>query len=135
MARAERRLAHHFGLDAEFWAETLLRFKGYRICARRFRAAGGEIDLIVRRGNTLVFVEVKARASEEAALLAITPHKYARIAQAARFYLGGLAAMPATIRLDAVLVTPWRLPRHLAAIGELPLDAPHSAATRRRRRA
>ncbi len=46
----DRRAAYLLGLDAEFWAEILLRLKGYRILARRFLAAGAEIDLVAKRG-------------------------------------------------------------------------------------
>ena len=46
--------------------------KGYRPLARRYAAAGGEIDLIVMRGDTIAFVEVKARGLMDDALIAIT---------------------------------------------------------------
>lgn len=118
----ERRAAFLFGHDAEFWAAALLRLKGYRILERRFRAANAEIDLIARRGRTLVFVEVKARPTLEAALAAVHSGKVERIARAARVYLGRLPAMPETIRCDAVLIAPGSLPRHLLDIGELRLD-------------
>lgn len=123
MMRADRRRAFDFGLDAEALAALWLQAKGYRILARRYLRAGGEIDLIIRRGGTLAFVEVKARAQREAALLAITPAKLARMARAARVFLAGQGERPAlTIRCDAVLVTPWSWPRHIEAVGELPLD-------------
>lgn len=118
----DRKTAYVFGLDAEFWAGLLLNLKGYSIRARRFQAAGAEIDLIAARGGTLVFVEVKARASLDDALIAVSPEKLRRIARGARAYLAGLSAMPHTIRCDAILVAPGRLPRHIQAIGELSLD-------------
>ena len=58
---AARRRAHIYGLRAEWVAALLLRLKGYRVLDRRFAAAGGEIDLVARRGATIAFVEVKAR--------------------------------------------------------------------------
>ena len=42
--------------------------KGYRIVARRFKTKAGEVDLIARRGDLIVLVEVKARTSEQAAI-------------------------------------------------------------------
>ena len=49
------------------WAETLcvlvLRLKGYRILLRDFRTPVGEVDIVARRGRTLVVIEVKARAT------------------------------------------------------------------------
>jgi aryl-alcohol dehydrogenase-like predicted oxidoreductase len=66
MARAtsdSRRGALRRGHVAEFAALAFLMLKGYRPIARRFSASGGEIDLIVRRGRNVVFVEVKARGA------------------------------------------------------------------------
>lgn len=118
----DRKAAFLLGHDAEFWAAMLLRLKGYSIRARRFQGGGAEIDLIARRLGTLVFVEVKARASLEAGLLSITPDKVRRIARGARSYLARETVMPRVIRLDAILVAPDHLPRHIQNIAELPLD-------------
>ena len=117
-----RREAYLFGLDAEYWAELLLRAKGYRILARRFLAAGAEIDLVAKRGRTLIFVEVKARPTLDQAAETITAQKLARIARGARTFLGRMPAVPETIRCDAILIAPGRFPRHIQSIGELPLD-------------
>jgi putative endonuclease len=111
---ARRRATHGRGLSAEAWALLALMLKGYRPLARRFTASGGEIDLIVRRGRTVVFVEVKARATLDAAAIAIDAGKRARLSRAARAWL---ARHPqpanATLRADAVFVAPRRWPRHL----------------------
>ena len=80
--RAERR-----GRGAETVACWYLRLKGWRIVARRARVPGGEVDIVARRGRTLVFVEVKARTDLEAAALSITVVKRQRFARAARHYL------------------------------------------------
>ena len=121
MREGSRRAAYLLGLDAEYWAEILLRMKFYRIRARRFLGGGGEVDIIASRGKTLVFVEVKARATLDDALITITPAKLGRIAKAARAYLPQVGTLPATIRCDAILVAPGRLPRHIVNVGELPL--------------
>ncbi|MRI56211.1 YraN family protein [Methylobacterium sp. DB1607] len=111
---ARRRATHGRGLSAEAWALLALMLKGYRPLARRFTASGGEIDLIVRRGRTVAFVEVKARATLDAAAIAIDARKRARLSRAARAWL---ARHPqpanATLRADAVFVAPRRWPRHL----------------------
>lgn len=110
----ERRRAERLGLSAETIAAWLLRFEAYRILARRFRTPLGEIDLVARRGRTLVFVEVKARATAEAALDAVSPRSRARILAAADLWV---ARHPRYAdhdrRFDVVLVVPRRLPRHL----------------------
>lgn len=73
------------------WAEQLtaiyLRLTGHRVLARNFKTKVGEVDLIVRRGNTLSFIEVKARPSTAAAAEAITPHQRRRIQRAAELFL------------------------------------------------
>lgn len=101
--------AHRLGQWAEEAAAWYLRLKGWRILERRFvtgRGSGaGEVDLIVRRGGVLAFVEVKARADQEQAAQSILPRQQARINRAAEAYLAKhpeLAGMD--IRFDAVLV-------------------------------
>lgn len=118
----QRRAAYLFGMEAEWLAAAFLRLKGYRILAQRFSAAGGEIDLVAARGRTLVFVEVKARDSIEAARLTITPAKCRRIGQAARSYLARLPRLPETIRMDAIFLAPGAWPRHEQDIFELDLN-------------
>ncbi len=66
-----KRLAHIYGLEAEWFASVWLRLKGYRVLTERYSIKGGEIDLIVRRGATVAFVEVKARAAIADAEIAI----------------------------------------------------------------
>lgn len=81
-ARAERG-----GRWVETVAALLLMLKGYEILARRFEAGGGEIDLIARKRETLVFVEVKARRELDDAVFAVTPKTRRRIEAAARSFL------------------------------------------------
>ena len=59
--RPERVAAFRVGLSAESRAAAYLIAKGYRIVARRFSSAVGEVDIVARRGRVLVFAEVKAR--------------------------------------------------------------------------
>jgi len=108
------RAAYRAGLRAELWAAALLIFKGYRILARRMKTRAGEIDLIVRRGGTLVFVEVKARGAMGDAAEALSLRQRERLARAAELYLASrpqLAQM--TIRFDVVLASSRRLPQHM----------------------
>jgi putative endonuclease len=119
-----RRAAHDFGLRAEIAALALLTLKGYRILARRFAAHGGEVDLIVLRGGTIAFVEVKARLHIEAAQIAISEEKRRRISRAARAWMSRRpAAGGFALRGDAVFVAPWRVPKHLKAAFALDLDS------------
>ena len=109
-----RRRAYGLGRNAERLAGWWLRLKGYRIVARGFRVPSGEVDLIARRGRTVAFIEVKARADLTRAREAVTPRQRRRIARAATAFLQrreDLAALDA--RFDVVLLAPGRLPRHM----------------------
>ena len=75
------------GLWAETVAEIILRLKGYRILARRYKTPMGEIDLVAHRGKMLAFVEVKYRRSITDALESLTPSMKSRIANAARHFI------------------------------------------------
>ena len=111
---ARRRATHGRGITGETWALIALMLKGYRPLARRYAAAGGEIDLIVRRGRTIVFVEVKARAALADAHEAIDARKRARFSRAVRVWL---ARHPppadAILRADAVFAAGRAWPVHV----------------------
>jgi putative endonuclease len=115
-ASPARIAAFRTGLSAESRAAALLMAKGYRILAKRFKTPHGEIDLVAKKRNLLVFVEVKARASLDDAAYAVTPRQQARIIDAAQ---GWLMAHPEhaefDLRFDAILIAPRHLPRHLLA--------------------
>ena len=112
--RERRRATYARGLGAESLALAALMLKGYRPLARRFSAAGGEIDLVMRRGRCLVFVEVKARAALDDAHGAIDFRKRARFSRAARAFLARHPpGSDAVIRADAVFVGQRRWPVHL----------------------
>ena len=66
-----REAAEKRGRGAETLACWWLRLHGWRILARRARVPGGEVDIIARRRRTLAFVEVKARATDEAAAMSL----------------------------------------------------------------
>lgn len=110
------------GRRAEWLAILWLAVKGYRPLARRFGGKGGEIDLIVKRGRTVAFVEVKAREAIEDASTAITPQKRRLIEARIRQWLARNPwSMDHDLRMDAVFLAPWRRPRHVSGIFELRL--------------
>ena len=118
-ANRERATAFRTGLTAERRACLYLAAKGYRILARRYRTPHGEIDVVARRRATLVFAEVKARATLDDAAYSVTARQQQRIAAAASLWL---AAHPdhanLDCRFDVILIAPRRLPRHLEAAFE-----------------
>lgn len=95
------------------WAETfavcLLKAKGYRILARRFKTPVGEIDIIAAKKNLLVGVEVKARKTFDQAMWALTPHQQLRINKALQIFLIYAPKWTsADIRFDIILIQfPW----------------------------
>lgn len=108
-----RRAAERRGRGAETIAAWWLRLTGWRILARRARVPGGEVDLIARRGRTLAFVEVKARASPEAAAYALDRYRLRRVAVAAERLAPRFMRDGDEVRIDALFIVPRRLPRHL----------------------
>lgn len=96
------------GLKAERYAALYLNLFGYRILEQRYKTPVGEIDLIARRGRTVVFIEVKARANLISAKESITPHQRRRIERAASLYMRKLKGDD-LLRFDAILVSGWKL--------------------------
>ena len=91
------------GLDGESRAALYLQNRGMVLLQKRYRSPFGEIDLVMRDGDTLVFVEVKARANAEAGmgLAAVGPRKQARLVKTARQYLSQYAC-DCTARFDVI---------------------------------
>lgn len=92
------------GRSGEAVAEAYLRARRFRIVARNFRCRAGEIDLVARDGEELVFVEVRSRRGARAgtALESVTPAKQARVARVAGYYLATHGLGDAPSRFDVV---------------------------------
>lgn len=112
----DRPTSFQTGISAEGRAAAYLVGHGFRILARRFRCAAGEIDIIARRKRLLVFVEVKARDRLVAAVESITPRQQRRIVAAAEAWLGEHSEHGSCdIRFDVVLIAPGTRPRVIPA--------------------
>jgi putative endonuclease len=98
------------GREAEQASADYLAARGLRLLERNWRCKGGEIDLVMRDGGTLVFVEVRARRGMDfgGAAASITAAKRARVILAARHYLA-VKGLDAPCRFDAVLLQNGRL--------------------------
>ena len=110
-SRAEREAR---GRRGETLAAWYLRFKGWRIVAQRVKTPRGEVDLIARRGRTLAFIEVKWRATAAQLDHAVDPYRLRRVAAAAEVLAARHARPGDTLRIDVLLLAPWRFPRHMA---------------------
>lgn len=118
-ASPERQAAFRLGISAESRAAAWLIGRGYRILARRFRCAAGEIDIVAGRRQLVVFVEVKARPTLDEAAESVTVRQRVRIAAAAEIWLAQNPKVTfQDIRFDAILVAPGKLPRHIQAAFE-----------------
>lgn len=113
-----RRQRERSGRRAETLAAWWLRLKGWRILARRARTPLGEVDLIARRGRTVAFIEVKARASEDQAGFALDEWRLRRVVAAAGALAHRYARPGDDIRIDAIFLVPGRLPRHMTNVSQ-----------------
>lgn len=112
-----RRSAERRGLRAEWLAALWLTLRGYRVLARRVRTPAGEVDLVVRRGTTVIAVEVKARATLGAAVDSVSSRQRQRVALGLESFLSGRPELARLDRrFDLVAIQPWRLPVHLVDI-------------------
>lgn len=97
---------HRLGIRGERMAEAYLVEHGWTVLAREFRFGRREVDLIVRRGRVLAFVEVKTRAGLGFGdpLEAITWKKRREIEAVAAYFLARRGMWTGTVRFDAVAV-------------------------------
>ncbi|TJY43205.1 YraN family protein [Cohnella pontilimi] len=96
------------GAAAEEAAARHLASAGCDIVVRNWRCRSGEIDLIAKDGEVLVFVEVRSRTSPErygTALEAVTPRKRRQVRETAEVYLKMTGAAGYSLRFDVVAVT------------------------------
>jgi putative endonuclease len=95
------------GAEAERAAAELLSAAGYQIVERNFRCKAGELDIIARDGDVLVFVEVRSRSDDDHghAVEMIGPAKQRRVVRVARHYLAIAAPRFERCRFDVVAIT------------------------------
>lgn len=108
-----RRANYKRGIAAEYVALIYLMLKGYLPLAMRFKTTVGEIDLVMRRGRTLVFVEVKARKTMGDAAASIHATNQSRVVRASQVFLTTRPHYQSLqVRFDAVLIAWYTLPHH-----------------------
>lgn len=104
--RARRREARARGAAAEALAADWLAARGYRVLARNHRARRGEVDLVCRHEEALVFVEVRSRSREDYGTPAesVTVAKARRVVAAAADYAVRHGGLDQPMRFDVVAV-------------------------------
>lgn len=112
-ATSDRKAAENRGREGERRAAWWLWLRGWRILDRRVRTPAGEVDLVVRKGNLIAFVEVKTRATGAELDFAIDERRLARVAAAAEYLMPRYAGPGDDIRVDVILIAPRTLPRHI----------------------
>lgn len=109
-----RRRAERYGRLSEYVAAGFLMLKGYRILALRHRTPMGEIDIIARKRDLVIFIEVKARARSADAVDAVGATTQRRIRDASDLWLSRRRDAPLlSQRYDIIAVQPWRFPVHV----------------------
>lgn len=95
------------GAAAEREAAQLLASAGYEIVERNFRCKAGELDIVARDGDVLVFVEVRSRSDGDHgdAVEMIRRGKQRRVVRVARYYLATAAPVFDRCRFDIVAIT------------------------------
>lgn len=97
--------AYHAGLSAEDRISTDYERRGCPVARRRWRGTAGEIDLIARDGDGLIFIEVKQSRSFDRAVQRVSPRQMQRIYAAAEEFLAGEPHGALTnVRFDVALV-------------------------------
>lgn len=94
------------GADGEAQAATWYETNGYEVVCRNWRCRDGELDLVVRRGRELVFVEVKTRTTDRFGIPAeaVTPAKQRRLRGLAARYLADTGTRADDLRFDVVAI-------------------------------
>ncbi|MCE3231811.1 MAG: hypothetical protein K0R98_68 [Rickettsiaceae bacterium] len=109
-----KKSTYQFGVMAETFSVLYLRLKFYTILERRYKTHMGEVDIIARRGNRLVFVEVKARKESNNIYEAISPSQKARIKRAAEVFLfHNKKFANNNARFDVIFISPKFLIKHI----------------------
>ncbi|MBI2854813.1 MAG: YraN family protein [Chloroflexi bacterium] len=94
------------GALGEKLAADHLKKRGYRLVERNYRCREGEVDIVARQGDCMVFVEVRTKTSDAFGTPeeSITTAKRGRMIKAALLYLGSHNSLPEDWRIDVVAV-------------------------------
>ena len=112
--RLTRQEAERRGHRGEWLAAWYLRLKGYRILAKRFKTSRGQVDIIARRKDLIVMVEVKARPTVLEAMDAVTATAQRRIEAAGDIWLARQKDFARlSVRYDLIAILPRKWPVHV----------------------
>ncbi len=108
-----KKKTYQFGIWAEKITIIFLFLKGYQILAWRHKTYFGEIDIIAKKGRTIVIIEVKARKSQRSVEEVLKPKQITRIKKASEFFLiKNPRFHNHALRFDFIRVGKFFIPRH-----------------------
>lgn len=108
---------YYFGMWAERVAIIFLRLKGYQILEWRYKSHFGEIDLIVKKSQIIIAIEVKARRSEFLIEQVLTPNQVNRIKNSLNFFISqNKKYQNYNLRLDFIAFNKFLFPKHYCNI-------------------
>jgi putative endonuclease len=117
--KKNKKKTYQKGLLAEFAALILLKLKGYKILARRYKTFLGEIDIIAQKKNCLIAIEVKLRKSiniQNGFLIdeVVTKNQRERIKRTINSFIKSNYKKYSNqnVRFDLVVISPYKLPHH-----------------------
>ena len=106
--------ARRSGRWAEVWAAVCLILKGYRVLGFRLKTLQAEFDILALRGRVLAVVEVKSRATMEAALEAVSfDQRQRRRSAGTALATSRRGLQGAAVRLNLLALAHGRFPRHV----------------------
>lgn len=109
---AKRIARYRSGMLGEWWATRYMNLRGYRRLYHRYKTPFGEIDLIMQRGGTVVFLEIKTRHNATQEVLSARQRE--RISNAARYFIAQHRQLAGCMfRFDLLIMRPWRWPHYI----------------------
>lgn len=113
MAKQQKRKSEKIGHYAEYFAVLFMLLKGYWPITLRYKYFTGEIDLILKKGQTIVFCEVKFRKNPSQLAYSVTEKQKFRIRKTAEYWLASNGSNNLDVRFDFIGLTYWRKPTHI----------------------
>jgi putative endonuclease len=108
MTRNNKKRSYDFGLISEFIIKLYLTLKFYKILHSRYRSRFGEIDIIAKRGSTILFIEVKGRKKLPLNLEVVTQRQIERIKKTALFFIAkNPIYQQCNLRFDLIIPYRW----------------------------
>ncbi len=120
MPKSKKQQSYKLGVISEFIAIIFLRLKGYKILKRRYKTYVGEIDLIAKKADFLIAIEVKSRSKKVNFDEVLSVKQQQRIKRAMLAFLSANSNKfkNYNVRFDLIIVVPYQIPKHFQGFWE-----------------